>query len=266
MTFKQWKKEQASYCCTADVCPRWCVNQSYTNQLWPKFYFFPLPGDFSSISLDSGRVHRRDNEARVHDRGGCEPRRGRQVPQGHPAVQLQRHLPRLKGRQGSLRKQGSDAGWLGAALEAQSRGEHHPKNQIYFGSASNIGFSGNTFTAWKVYLFCDLLQLLANWLLRLLEHSFAKSSPHLLHNLINYGIFPHEKGKLQTLLHHSSISSPLPLLSRVEFAGSACKNNIIACKRIVDDLKPILFLFFLGKESSFSFREAEMPRNLIVDQ
>jgi len=37
---KQWKKEQASRYCTADVCLRQSVNQLYNNQKMAKFFLF----------------------------------------------------------------------------------------------------------------------------------------------------------------------------------------------------------------------------------
>ena len=37
---KQWKKEQASRCCTAHVCLRQSVNQLYNNQKRPNLFFF----------------------------------------------------------------------------------------------------------------------------------------------------------------------------------------------------------------------------------
>ena len=41
--FKQWKKEQASRCCTAYVCLRQSVNKLYNNKKkWPNLVFFPL--------------------------------------------------------------------------------------------------------------------------------------------------------------------------------------------------------------------------------
>ena len=39
---KQWKKEQGSRCCTADVCLRQSVNQLYNNQRMTKVVRFPL--------------------------------------------------------------------------------------------------------------------------------------------------------------------------------------------------------------------------------
>ena len=42
---KQWKKEQASRCCTGDVCMRQSVNQLYNDQKSPNVFFFPLLGD-----------------------------------------------------------------------------------------------------------------------------------------------------------------------------------------------------------------------------
>ena len=41
---KQWKKEQVSRCCTADVCLCQSVNQLYNNQTLPNLLFFPLLG------------------------------------------------------------------------------------------------------------------------------------------------------------------------------------------------------------------------------
>ena len=38
IVIKQWKKEQASWCCTDDQY----VNQLYNNQKWPNLFFFPL--------------------------------------------------------------------------------------------------------------------------------------------------------------------------------------------------------------------------------
>ena len=39
---KQWKKEQASRCCTADVCLCQSVNQRYNNKKLTNLFFFPL--------------------------------------------------------------------------------------------------------------------------------------------------------------------------------------------------------------------------------
>ena len=36
VNIKQWKKEQASCCCTADVCLRQSVNQLYNNKKMAK--------------------------------------------------------------------------------------------------------------------------------------------------------------------------------------------------------------------------------------
>ena len=58
--FKQWKKEQASRCCTADVWLNQSQNQLYNNQKWPNLFCFPLLGILSatlpSISLSGFRA------------------------------------------------------------------------------------------------------------------------------------------------------------------------------------------------------------------
>ena len=45
VNIKQWKKEQASGCCTADVCLCPPVNQLYNSQKRPNLFFFPLLGE-----------------------------------------------------------------------------------------------------------------------------------------------------------------------------------------------------------------------------
>ena len=42
---KEWKKEQASRCCTTDVCLCQSVNQLHNNQKRPNLFFFPLLGN-----------------------------------------------------------------------------------------------------------------------------------------------------------------------------------------------------------------------------
>ena len=44
-----WKKEQASRCCTADVCLCQSVNQLYNNKKWPNLFFFPLLSESSQF-------------------------------------------------------------------------------------------------------------------------------------------------------------------------------------------------------------------------
>ena len=39
---KQWKKEQVTRCCTADVCLGQSVNQLYKTEIRPNLFFFPL--------------------------------------------------------------------------------------------------------------------------------------------------------------------------------------------------------------------------------
>ena len=44
MSRKQWKKELASRCCTADVCLCQSVNQVYNNKMANMFFFLLLGG------------------------------------------------------------------------------------------------------------------------------------------------------------------------------------------------------------------------------
>ena len=45
MMIKEWKKEQSSCCCTADVCLRQSVNQLYNNQKMDKLVLFSTACD-----------------------------------------------------------------------------------------------------------------------------------------------------------------------------------------------------------------------------
>ena len=102
--------------CNSENHAKWRLSGSPSHSFSISFHSFSeiekLIFSIKSSSLESGCVHRRHIEARVRDRRGRERL---QVSQGHPAVQLQRHLPRLEGRQDGLREQEWVAEWLGEA-------------------------------------------------------------------------------------------------------------------------------------------------------